>query len=117
MSLADLEVSNDHRIVTATVKGEIDMSNARELSSAITSATPNDALGVALDLTSVAYLDSAGIHLLYGLRDSLRSRGQALRLVIPWDSPVNDALRLAGVEGQIGVAATREDALRALRQR
>jgi anti-sigma B factor antagonist len=114
MKLAELALSHQHGIVTARITGEIDMSNAHDLAVAITHATPNDAFGLALDLTEVGYLDSAGIHLLYGLHESLQSRGQALRLVIPSGSPVTDALRLAGVGRQMQIAATLDEALRSL---
>jgi anti-sigma B factor antagonist len=115
MMLADLELSDRAGIVTARIRGEVDMSNASELAAAITRATPNDALGLALDLTEVGYVDSAGIHLLYRLRENLRSRGQTLRLVVPDQSPVADALRLAGVEGLMEVVPTLDEALQSLR--
>ncbi len=108
--LADLDISHQGGVVLVRLAGEIDMSNAGEVSSAIAQGTPNDALGVVLDLSGVEYLDSAGIHLLYRLRESLRARGQALKLVIPPDSAVNGALRLAGVEGQIEIFHTAEEA-------
>ena len=115
MSTADLHTSDADGIVTAVLSGEIDMSNASELESTITKATPNEMLGVVLDLTSVAYLDSSGIHLLYKLRESLRMRGQQLRLVIPADSPARDALRLAGVEQHMEIVEAVPEALELVR--
>lgn len=115
MTLADLHFSERDRIVVAVVSGEIDMSNSEELALAITQATPNEAMGVALDLSAVVYLDSAGIHLIYRLRESLRTRGQTLRLVIPSDSPVRDALRLAGVESHMEILPTLDEAVAELR--
>jgi anti-anti-sigma factor len=112
--LADLEITHQGGVVLVRLTGEIDMSNAGEVSGAIAQGTPNDALGVVLDLSAVEYLDSAGIHLLYRLRESLRARGQALKLVIPADSPVNSALRLAGVEGQIEISHTVDEATKQL---
>ena len=76
---------------------------------------PNDAFGAVVDLTAVDYLDSAGIHLVYRLRESLRSRGQGLRLVVPARSVVRDAVRLAGVEGSIEVDETVDLAVAQLR--
>jgi len=106
MKLADLRLSRRAGAVVARLTGEVDMSNAQELTDAVLGATTNDALGVVLDLTDVHYLDSAGIHLIYRLEESLRIRGQRLGLVIPATSPVNDALRLAGVcrDGNVFVA-------------
>jgi anti-anti-sigma factor len=113
--LGDLELTSEDGVVIAELRGEIDMSNAGELAGAITRATPNDAFGVALDLSEVEYLDSAGIHLLYRLRESLRSRGQTLQLVIPQESAVITALRLAGIERQIDTFDTLDEAVEHLR--
>jgi anti-sigma B factor antagonist len=114
MRIADVQFTTRDDAVIARLIGEIDLSNAGELRRAITDATPNDALGVVLDLTDVDYIDSTGIHLLYRLGDSLRARGQALRLVIPRDSPVDDTLRLAGIKRHVDVVEEVEQGLRAL---
>ena len=112
--LAELRVELHDSLLHARLSGEVDMSNAEELREAIAAATPNDALGVILDLSEVIYLDSAGIHLIYRLRDSLATRAQGLRLAIPPDSLVNDTLRLAGIERGRDILDTVEDAERAL---
>jgi anti-sigma B factor antagonist len=114
MRIADVQFTMRDGAVVARLMGEIDLSNAGGLRTAITDATPNEALGVVLDLTDVDYIDSTGIHLLYRLGESLRARGQALRLVIPLESPVNDALRLAGIKRHVDVVEQVDDGLRAL---
>lgn len=111
MKLADLQFSDRGRVVIAQVIGEVDLSNADMVEAAIVEATPNHALALILDVTGLGYLDSAGIHLVYKLREKLRARGQALRLVIPAESPANDALRLAGVPRNVETADTLEAAL------
>jgi anti-sigma B factor antagonist len=93
------------------VTGEVDLSNATRICDAIGEATPNTALGVVLDMSRVDYLDSAGIHLIYRLRENLRARGQQLMLAIPADSPVQDSLRLAGVTQYLPIAASVDEAL------
>lgn len=98
MALADLHHELRGSIVYAALSGEVDMSNAEELREAVTAAVPNAAHGLVLDLSEIDYLDSAGIHLIYRLRDSVHRRGQGLRVVIPDASPVNDTLRLAGLQ-------------------
>jgi anti-sigma B factor antagonist len=114
MTLADLQIISREGAVIARVTGEIDMSNATDLRRAITDATPNEATGVVLDLSATDYIDSAGVHLLYRLGESLRNRGQNLRIVIPPDSPASDALRLAGVTRHVDVVAEVDEGLRAL---
>jgi anti-anti-sigma factor len=114
MSLADLQLSLREGAVIARLTGEIDMSNASDLQAAIAEATPNRAPGVLLDLSAVDYIDSAGIHMLYRLGDSLRNRGQALRVVIPPESAASDALRLAGVTRHVDVVEAVDEGLHAL---
>jgi anti-anti-sigma factor len=96
--LGDLRHELRAEILYASLSGEVDMSNADELREALLAAMPNGAHGLVLDLSAIGYLDSAGIHLIFRLRDSLARRGQRMRIVIPDDSPINDTLRLAGVE-------------------
>ena len=111
MKLADVQFSDQERVVVARLSGEVDLSNAEAIENAVVEATPNHALALILDVSQLDYLDSAGIHLIYKLREKLRARGQTLRLVIPPDSPANDALRLAGVPRTIDTAESLEAAM------
>ena len=114
MPLADLKVETQGAIVIARVRGDIDMSNAGELRKELGKNTPNDALGLVLDLSAVEYLDSAGIHMIHHLREDLRVGGQKLALVIPEASPINATLRLAGLDWRDDTAETAEAARQAL---
>jgi anti-anti-sigma factor len=111
MRLADVNFSTIDGVLVAHLFGEIDISNAGELAAAVSDRTPNDAVGVVLDLSDVDYLDSGGIHMLYRLRESLRARGQSLAIVVPAASPVIDAMRLAGIERHLELAETFEEGL------
>ena len=111
MRLADLQLTSDGRVVVARLTGELDLSNTANVGAVLTEAVPNAALALVLDLSDVQYLDSAGIHLIYELREKVRARGQALQLVIPSDSPAHDALRLAGVSGHVAPFESIEDAM------
>ena len=114
MTLADVQLSVHDGIVRADLRGEIDMSNSERALRTITQGVPNGATATILDLSGVDYLDSAGIHLLYRLRENLRIRGHKLLVVIPPGSAVNDALRLAGVLEYIEAFTSADEALRAL---
>jgi anti-anti-sigma factor len=114
MTPSDVQVTVDGRAVIAHVTGEIDMSNADDVGEVVVRATPNRALGVVLDLTEVNYLDSAGIYMMFGLRECLVARGQALWVVIPDASPVNDTLKLAGVNRSIDVVQSLVEGLLAI---
>jgi anti-anti-sigma factor len=110
------DVTFEHRgeVVIAHLTGEIDMSNAENIGAAILESTGNEALGVVLDLSDVRYLDSAGIYVVFGMRSRLEARGQLLRLSVPEGSPVDDALRLAGVQRRVDVVQTVEEGVGAV---
>jgi anti-anti-sigma factor len=101
--------------VVARLEGEIDMSNASELGTAIIARVSTDALAVVLDLGAVGYLDSAGIHIVFDLRERLRRRGQEIRLVVEPESPIATSLQYAGVPGTIGATDTVQEAIAELR--
>ena len=114
--LADVSFETLEGVVVARLEGEVDMSNATELGATITASIPSDARGLVLDLGDVGYVDSAGIHVLFELRDRLTRRGQEIRLVLATDSPVATALEYAGVQSMLGVAATVQGAIEDLRE-
>jgi anti-sigma B factor antagonist len=113
--LADVVFSSDGAVVIASVRGEIDMSNASELGEAIGRRVTNEALALIIDLSPCAYLDSAGIHLIYELHDRLRNRGQDVRVVIAPGAVIAEALRLADIPRAVGVEESVEAALASLR--
>jgi anti-sigma B factor antagonist len=104
--LADVQFETIDNVVVAHLEGEIDMSNADDLGAAITARVSSDAAGLVLDVDAVEYLDSAGIHVMFELRDRLARRGQEIRLVVGPDSPIATALGYADVPGTLGAADT-----------
>ena len=109
--LADLSFELLEGVVVARLQGEIDMSNADDLGSAITARISTDAVALVLDLAAVDYLDSAGIHILFELHERVTRRGQGVRLVLGPGSPIATALEYAGVHRTLGASATVQDAI------
>jgi anti-sigma B factor antagonist len=109
--LADITFETVDGVLVARVEGEVDMSNASELGAAITGRIPSDARGLVLDLGAVDYVDSAGIHVFFELRERLTRRGQQLRVALTPDAPVATALLYAGVQRTLGAAATVREAI------
>jgi anti-anti-sigma factor len=114
MRLADVEFSSRSVGVIAHVTGEVDVSNAGDFENVLTGALSNHSRALIVDLTDVDYLDSAGIQLIYRLRESLRARRQRLALVIPTSSPAHTTLRLAGIASHVETVETVDDALSAV---
>lgn len=96
--LATLRVQERGDIVMATVEGEIDLSNAGELLDELTSAVPNSARGLLIDLTSLEFLDSSGIHMLYDLAERLATRQQGFAVILEPNAPPRRAIEVSGVE-------------------
>jgi anti-sigma B factor antagonist len=115
--LADVRFEPFGAGLIAHIRGEVDMSNADEIGNALRQMLTNDQLGLVLDLSDVDYFDSAGIHLIYELRESLRVRGQQLRLVVPERSNAVDALMLAGVLQSLDVDRSVQEATGAVSAR
>ena len=97
--IVEFEVSEEGRVLVATITGEVDASNAGELRLVISEKLPASATGLVMDLSGVTYLDSSGIHLLFDLGRRLRARRQAVRLVVPEGAPVRRVLALCNVDG------------------
>lgn len=113
--LARMEMRTEQGAIVATVVGEIDISNAADLGSALEGAVPQRALGLVLDLTDATYIDSAGIHLLFKLGGRLTRRRQQLRVVVPDDAPIRKIINLAGLGWTVPHDKTVPEALVRLR--
>ena len=111
MRVADVVFERREDVLVAYIEGEVDMSNAGGLRTAVGEQVPNDAVAAVVVLEKVTYLDSAGIALIFELNERLRQRSQELRLVIPDSSPAADTLRLAGVREAVATWETLDEAL------
>jgi anti-sigma B factor antagonist len=112
--LADLDVESRDDLVVAHVAGEIDSSNATELRIAILDALSNSVRAVVLDLTSVSYLDSTAIALIFDLARGLESRRQGLRLSVAGDGPARRVLELCRIDAVAPLDEDPEAAIAAL---
>ncbi|HEX4804788.1 MAG TPA: STAS domain-containing protein [Conexibacter sp.] len=97
-------------VSVAAIVGEVDASNTVAIADRLRAAVTNRSEVLVVDLTETAYLDSAGINLLYELANELEHRQQELRLVIAAASPISRMLAIAGVDGAVRTYATRDDA-------
>jgi anti-anti-sigma factor len=114
MPLADIHFEPLDEVLVAHIEGEIDMSNADELGTALSGQVPPDARALVVDLRDVGYVDSAGVRLIFNLRNRLDHRGKQLRLVIEPGASIAEALRVAGVPQAIGALETVDAAVASL---
>jgi anti-anti-sigma factor len=110
--LARVEAEQRGILCVIRLYGEVDISNDREVLSAIEIAVPHSALRLIVDLTHTTYLDSAGLALLIRLAERLQARRQQMLIVSPPGSPVRTVLELTGLPSVVPLKARLEDAVR-----
>jgi anti-anti-sigma factor len=116
--LADIVLAEHDGVPVASIRGEVDVSNADELGHQLHAVMPNSAPGLVLDLAETTYFDSSGVRLLFDLGERLKRRQQSLRVVVEEGSFLADLLAtinfvvFAPVDVDIGaaVSATRKSA-------
>jgi anti-anti-sigma factor len=91
------QITIDDGVVVAAMPDEIDLANARGITSMVAAAVPNEAVGLVLDLSGTSYLDSSGVHLIFDLADRLAARQQSLVLAVPEGANVRRVLELVDV--------------------
>lgn len=96
--LARLDVSRRGQAVVATVAGDVDLSNAADLRTALENAAPPDAVGLVADLAQVGYLDSSGVSILVAVARELSIRRQRLAIVAPPGGAVRRVLDLVQID-------------------
>jgi anti-anti-sigma factor len=109
--LAEVWAEQRDGLCLVRVEGEVDMSNAQDVSAAIEDAVPNSALGLVLDLTATTYLNSAGIGLLFRLAGRSRVRRQLLRIVVPEHAPIRAVLELTRLSLAVPLHQGLDDAI------
>lgn len=97
-------------VIVATLRGEVDGSNASEIRRAVADAVPAAGRRLVLDLSATTYVDSAGVDLIFQLARRLAARRQRLGLVVPPGSGPRRVLELCDVGSVATLAATRDEA-------
>ncbi len=112
--LADVRLARQGGVRVAAIAGEIDLSNAADLRSALERAVASEDPGLVLDLSGASYLDSSGIKLVFDLARALARRQQQLRVVVPEDSRLARTVMLVEMRSAVPVDQTTGDAVTAI---
>ena len=115
--LASVEIDRLEGVVLARVSGELDASNATRVQERLLEGLGNEGAGLVVDLTETAYVDSAGIRILFDIGERLSVRGMQLRLVAAPDSFTADVLDSVRIADRFPVEETAASAAAALRER
>ena len=97
-----LSINTSDDAAKVLVEGEVDVSNADQLRSAVDAALAGSAPEVTIDLAQVPYIDSTGIGVLVGAATRAQEAGVAFSVAHP-QANVKRVLGLLGVERQLNV--------------
>jgi anti-sigma B factor antagonist len=106
-------VSREPGYAVLSVAGDVDAGTEQPFRDALTSVLAHGAARIVVDLSRVAFMSSAGIGVLMGVRRVLADGGGSLVLASP-HGQVAQVLSMAGVAEVIPVTASVADAVAAL---
>jgi anti-sigma B factor antagonist len=106
----------ESEIHTVTVRGELDLAVTHELETAL-DADAEGAGAVLLDLTELAFMDSAGLRVLLMASERYRQADTPWAVAIGEDSAVRRMLSLSETEAALPVFPDRESAASSLSER
>ncbi len=101
---------------TAALTGEIDMSNASTVGDQTLSMALTDAPGLIVDLSSVSFIDSAGIRMLFDLVRRLHDRRQLMTIALPQSSLLQRLMKITGIGETVPVRDTVEECAEWMRE-
>jgi anti-sigma B factor antagonist len=103
---------DDSRIVVLAVTGELDLTNAHEFEDHVAGVVSNDGAPLVLDLTRVAFIDSAALHVLFRTARGL-SRDR-FGLLLDAASAISRTLEIVGISEVATVRLSMDDLSSAL---
>jgi anti-sigma B factor antagonist len=115
MPMEDVRIERQDGIVVASLTGEVDMSNATSVRQRISEFVEPADDAVIVDVSELAFMDSAGLHSLIELGTILAERRQHLLLCVPRTSQIARAIEIVGLPHAVSVHADLDDAVEAAR--
>ena len=94
----------------ATFAGELDGAETESVRGRLLAALPSEAHGLVCDLSSLSYIDSAGVHMLHRLARALRAQDQRIALVLPTRPTPREVLEITGIANAIPHFGTVDEA-------
>jgi anti-anti-sigma factor len=111
MDMAEVDLERDGLVVVATLSGEIDMGNADSVRLRIAEFVRPSDDALVMDVSSLSFIDSSGLHAIGDLAAVLREQRQQLLLYVPHGNPIELTLQIIGVPRSVSVYHDREAAI------
>ncbi|MET0560972.1 MAG: STAS domain-containing protein [Gaiellaceae bacterium] len=107
MSAYELEIGDDGAgVVVASLSGELDLTNARELEERLDGAASDETVLV-IDLNRVVFIDSAALHVLFKLAE--RRPNDRLALLMEPNAAVSRTLDIVRMKDAVGIVASLDE--------
>ena len=103
---------DDSRIVVFAVTGELDLTNAHDFEKRVVGVLSNDGASLVLDLTRVAFIDSAALHVLF--RTARELSKDRFGLLLEAASAISRTLEIVGISEVATVGRSLDDLSSAL---
>ncbi|MBA3402703.1 MAG: STAS domain-containing protein [Actinobacteria bacterium] len=104
--------ADDPQVVVLALTGELDLTNAQELGERLESVVSTGSSSLVLDLTRVAFIDSAALHVLFrGARGLSKER---FGLVIEPASAISRTFEIVGLDAVATVGGSVHDVMATL---
>ena len=111
--IASVTMGEVNGVCIATLDGDIDLAVVDRVGAELDGAAGPAVPSLVVDLTSVTYIDSAGVHLLFKLANRRHAGGGTTRLAVA-AGPVRRVLELTGVEAALAMDSSVDQAVECL---
>jgi anti-sigma B factor antagonist len=108
-----IDIERRNEVPVAKPRGDIDVANAPQLREELADCLAPGADVLVLDLSATAYVDSAGLDMLFRLDERLHQRRARLMLVIPLGSPLARLVKIVALDSAVAIHDSVEAALEA----
>jgi anti-anti-sigma factor len=106
-----IRVQDREGVPVAYLEGEIDIANASEMRDQLLAALSDRPRGLIVDLSSVTYLDSRGMHVMLELAERMKIRHQQLCVVVPVTAMIRRIFELTHFDMIVPLENSVEDAV------
>jgi anti-anti-sigma factor len=111
----DPYVQHHDSVSVVRLVGEVDIVQSHEVRARLLSAVRNEDLGLVVDLTEAAYVDSVGVGIMFELAEKLAERQLRLAVVVPEGGLIDRVLGIVNLGSVAEIHRSVDDALSAIR--
>ena len=109
------EISEQDGVTVARLHGDIDLVGVPVIMGLLRERSRDSAVGLAVDLSEVRYLDSAAMHMLFQVAQELSVARKGMAVALPPDSPITTLLRITSFHEVAKTHASLDEAVGSLK--